>query len=488
MMISAALLFAESDFTALNVLHEYIGFVGSFFIVGAASFYFLLMRPALGTNAAAMTAAARTAARIGCVGALLRLLALAMSVNSVMAAKHLSLGAVLEGSPASIVAEVMTVIAVIAFGLAATASRESTVAWMIAGIATLIVMLGALVTTKISRVVNPLHVFAASMWIGTLIVLVAAGVTTALGSTVESTARGRAVAMLVNRFSTIALWSAGLLVLTGVTTAYKHLGQLSALWTSIYGKTLIGKLCLVAVVFSLGYYNNRRLKPSLGTEEAGRRLVRSATLEIAIALQLFTSPVKSGDRGAERVAERGGRAGDESIGVLDTPGRRGGPGRLRAGRCPAGPINGGPSSTSLCLPRRPAVLHDIDLDTWGPARRVAVVGETGSGKPPLAKLLTRLMDPTRGECCARRRRPASGRVRLPARARRLVPQEGFLFEGRWLENSRFGRPEATTRRSRLARDELGLDDWPDGLPRGGWAPRSDSGGSPCPRGSVSSSP
>ena len=89
--------------------------------------------------------------------------------------------------------------------------------------------------------------------------------------------------MLVNRFSTIALWSAGLLVLTGVTTAYKHLGQLSALWTSIYGKTLIGKLCLVAVVFSLGYYNNRRLKPSLGTEEAGRRLVRSATLEIAIA-------------------------------------------------------------------------------------------------------------------------------------------------------------------------------------------------------------
>ena len=190
MMISAALLFAESDFTALDVLHEYIGFVGSFFIVGAASFYFLLMRPALGTNAAAMTAAARTAARIGCVGALLRLLALAMSVNSVMAAKHLSLGAVLEGSPASIVAEVMTVIAVIAFGLAATASRESTVAWMIAGIATLIVMLGALVTTKISRVVNPLHVFAASMWIGTLIVLVAAGVTTALGSTVESSARG----------------------------------------------------------------------------------------------------------------------------------------------------------------------------------------------------------------------------------------------------------------------------------------------------------
>ena len=283
MLISAALLIAESDFTTLDVLHEYIGFVGSFFIVGAASFYFLLMRPALGTNAAALTAAASTAARIGCIGALLRLLALAMSINSLMAEKHLPLGAALTGRPASIVEEVMTVTALIAFGLAAVSMREITAAWVVAGIATLIVMLGALVTSHITRMVNPLHVFAASMWIGTLIVLVSAGVTTALGSTMESSARGPAIALLVNRFSTIALWSAGLLVLTGVTTAYKHLGQLSALWTTIYGKTLIGKLCLVSVVFALGAYNNQRLKPSLDNEEAGRRLARSATLEIAIA-------------------------------------------------------------------------------------------------------------------------------------------------------------------------------------------------------------
>jgi putative copper export protein len=282
-MTSAAPLLAESDFTALDVLHEYIGFVGSFFIVGAASFYFLLMRPALGANAAAMTSATRTAARIGCIGALLRLLALEMSLNTMMTEKHLSFGAALTAGPLITVSALMIVIAVIAFGLASVATRESPVAWASAGIATLVVMLGALVTTHITRIVNPLHVFAASMWIGTLIVLVAAGITTALGSTMESEARGPAIALLVNRFSTIALWSAGLLLLTGLTTAYRHLGQVSALWTSIYGKTLIGKLCLVAVVFSLGAYNNRRLKPSLGTEEAGRRLSRTATLEVAIA-------------------------------------------------------------------------------------------------------------------------------------------------------------------------------------------------------------
>jgi putative copper export protein len=283
MMTSAALLFAETDFTALDVLHEYIGFVGSFFIVGAASFYFLLLRPALSTNAAAMTSAARTAARIGCIGALLRLLATAMSINTTMTEKHLSLMAVLSSRPPMMVAALMTVIAVIAFALAAIATRESPIAWTIAGIATLVVMLGGLITTKIGQVVNPIHVFAASMWIGTLIVLVAAGITTVLGDTMQSAERAPAVALLVNRFSTIALWSAGALLLSGVITAWRHLGHLSALWTSIYGKTLLVKLCLVAIVFTLGAYNNRRLKPSLDTVEAGRRLGRSATLEVAFA-------------------------------------------------------------------------------------------------------------------------------------------------------------------------------------------------------------
>lgn len=283
MMTSAALLFAEADFTALDVLHEYIEFAGSFFIVGAVSFYHLLLRSALSTNAAAMTSAARSAARIGCIGALLRLLATAMSINATMTEKNLSFITVLTSRPSSMVAAAMTVLAVLAFALASAATRESPVAWAIAGIATLVVMLGGLITTKIGQVVNPIHVFAASLWIGTLFVLAAAGVTTALGRTMQPAERGPAVALLVNRFSTMALWSAGVLLLTGVTTAWMYLGELSALWTSIYGKTLILKLCFVAAVFALGAYNNRRLKPSLGTEEAGRRLTRSATFEIAIA-------------------------------------------------------------------------------------------------------------------------------------------------------------------------------------------------------------
>ena len=41
------------------------------------------------------------------------------------------------------------------------------------------------------------------------------------------------------------------------------------------------------------------------------------------------------------------------------------------------------------------VLDDVDL-TIAPRQRVAIVGETGSGKTTFAKLVTRLMDPVEG--------------------------------------------------------------------------------------------
>ena len=102
------------------------------------------------------------------------------------------------------------------------------------------------------------------------------------------------------------------------------------------------------------------------------------------------------------------------------------------------------------------MLHDIDL-AIAPRSRVAIVGETGSGKSTTAKLLTRLMDPTTGrvlidEVDLRTIRFASLRQRVV-----LVPQEGFLFDANLLDNVRFGRPEASEEDVRLALAELGLD-------------------------------
>jgi ATP-binding cassette subfamily B protein len=103
-------------------------------------------------------------------------------------------------------------------------------------------------------------------------------------------------------------------------------------------------------------------------------------------------------------------------------------------------------------------LDDVDLAIT-PRTRVAIVGETGSGKTTFAKLVTRLMDPTEG-------RVLVGGVPLTevafASLRErvvMVPQDGFLFDASVAANVRYGRPGMTDAEVAAAFDELGLGDW-----------------------------
>jgi putative ABC transport system ATP-binding protein len=111
------------------------------------------------------------------------------------------------------------------------------------------------------------------------------------------------------------------------------------------------------------------------------------------------------------------------------------------------------------------VLRGIDLHL--PAgTSVAVVGETGSGKTTIAKLLCRLADPTEGVVRVggvdlRTVDPASRR-----RAVRMVPQDGFLFDTTLADNIRVGRADATDDDLRAAFTTLGLGAWLDDLPGG----------------------
>ena len=111
------------------------------------------------------------------------------------------------------------------------------------------------------------------------------------------------------------------------------------------------------------------------------------------------------------------------------------------------------------------MLHGISVDI--PARsRIAIVGETGSGKTTFAKLLTRMMDPASGELLI-------GGIPLhliPYSSLRsrviMVPQEGFLFDTSVAGNLLYGKPDATHDEMRRALDELGLGTWADELPDG----------------------
>jgi len=115
------------------------------------------------------------------------------------------------------------------------------------------------------------------------------------------------------------------------------------------------------------------------------------------------------------------------------------------------------------------VLRGIDLHL--PAgTSVAVVGETGSGKTTIAKLLCRLADPTDGVVRVggvdlRTVDPDSRRMAV-----RMVPQDGFLFDTTLGDNVRVGRADATDADLHAAFATLGLTAWLDELPGGLLAP------------------
>jgi ATP-binding cassette subfamily B protein len=132
---------------------------------------------------------------------------------------------------------------------------------------------------------------------------------------------------------------------------------------------------------------------------------------------------------------------------------------------PVGPISVRFDHVSFRYPGGPVVLDDVDLEI--PARtKVAVVGETGSGKTTFAKLLTRLMDPAEGEVLLAGTPLTSVRFSSLRSRVVMVPQDGFLFDATVAENIRFAEPSLTDEQLETAFIELGLKDWLDGLPGG----------------------
>jgi ATP-binding cassette, subfamily B, bacterial len=151
------------------------------------------------------------------------------------------------------------------------------------------------------------------------------------------------------------------------------------------------------------------------------------------------------------------------LGVLDAPVEVVDP--VPGRQLPPGPVAVALRDVWFAYPREGApgergdpVLRAVDLEL-PPGTRVAVVGETGSGKSTFVKLLTRLFDPTRGSI-ELSGIPLDEVAFASLRSRVIsVPQEGFLFDASVADNIRYGAPGASDDEVVRACRELELDGW-----------------------------
>jgi copper transport protein len=287
-MIHYALLLqaAEKHVTLGKVALEYIGFLSFFCVYGALGFHFQVLKSLRRDNAINIAGnpidrADRRAAAIGIVGAVLMVVTLIANLLERAEEKNISIvGAISAGGGRQIFQIVCVGVFLVCLSLAAQRMR---MAWLIAGITGVAYALRNITTGRWFSNVNPLHEVAASLWLGTLLVLLVAGMSSALRRTVPSEEQGRLVAEMVSHFSPLALSAAALLGTTGVITAWRHLKHWNAIWTTPYGFAFIAKLCIVVIVVALGAWNWRRMAPQLGNEESAVAITRSATAELSFA-------------------------------------------------------------------------------------------------------------------------------------------------------------------------------------------------------------
>jgi copper transport protein len=279
-------------------ISRWIGFVALFLVIGAVSFrHFVLGRipradvepdEAFYQMATTGTATAgMMAAMVLVVTSLLKLYAETVAMHDV-AARTILFST--SWGWAWLVEISACLIAVLAFAIAHRAGN-SRGSWMLAALCALALGVTPALTghaigsddAVFAVPLDSIHVLAGSAWLGSLGMILLVGIGTAAKAPGGSSI-GTRVASLVNAFSPLALVCGGALVATGIATSLLHLSPISRLWTSTYGMTLIVKLALVSLLFSLGAWNWRRVKPNLGGDEGVIALRFSAKLELVASV------------------------------------------------------------------------------------------------------------------------------------------------------------------------------------------------------------
>jgi len=109
------------------------------------------------------------------------------------------------------------------------------------------------------------HVSAAAVWAGGVVgLLVLFSLRTRPGD----------LAQTVARFSTVAMWSLGLLLAAAAVLYWRIAGSLDPPWRSGYGWIVLAKASATAVIIGLGGWNRRRLTPRVDRSPHAARTLR----------------------------------------------------------------------------------------------------------------------------------------------------------------------------------------------------------------------
>lgn len=138
----------------------------------------------------------------------------------------------------------------------------------------------------ISMSADVVHATAAALWFGGLVGLLVV----LIGRRAEFVAT---TATVVRRFSTMATWSVLALALAGLAlTATGSDASWNALVTTTWGRLVLVKMAITALVVALAAHNRRRLVPEVSgatdaQPEAWRRLRRTMAAELVLVLVVF---------------------------------------------------------------------------------------------------------------------------------------------------------------------------------------------------------
>ncbi len=270
-----------------DVILEFVSFVASFLATGAVGFRFFVER---GRGAASHSNASdearlysdalRKAALLGLVGALVSAIMLYQKLPESAQRAHTDVVGLLRTNMMAGSQVALLVIGIVGLAIA---SRGIRAGWFLALLGFIGSPLRGVFAGNLTRIVNPAHQMFAGLWIGTLLILLAAGIGTLLRNDSVRSKRGAIAADMVNSFSPFALFASAGVAIFGVITAWRNIKVLSNLWTTPYGYALIAKLCVVAVVVALGAFNWRRQRPKLGSDEGMHSITRSARAELIAA-------------------------------------------------------------------------------------------------------------------------------------------------------------------------------------------------------------